>query len=108
MVQTRLPRHDVLVAAVSADPGVVARADDGVRRALGLPPNGALAGVSGEVADTYGSALKQAAAPGTSVSGPVDGVWSVRAPDHRVLCDLLASVVRPSGRLRVEVDPVRA
>jgi primosomal protein N' (replication factor Y) len=42
------------------------------------------------------------------VRGPLDGTWSVRAPDHAALCDLLAAVPRPPGRLRVEVDPVRS
>jgi len=31
--------------------------------------------------------------------------WVVRAPDHRMLCDALAAVPRPAGRLRIEVDP---
>jgi primosomal protein N' len=108
LVQTRLPRHEVLVSAVSADPGVLARADEPVRHSLGLPPFGALALVSGEAADAHAAALRNAAPADTTVSGPVDGVWSVRAPDHAVLSDLLASVARRSGRLRVQVDPVRA
>jgi len=32
----------------------------------------------------------------------------VRAPDSETLSDLLASVDRPRGRLRIEVDPARA
>jgi hypothetical protein len=31
--------------------------------------------------------------------------WMVRAADHGQLCDALAAVPRPPGRLRVEVDP---
>jgi hypothetical protein len=34
--------------------------------------------------------------------------WSVRAPDHRAMCDALAAVPRPPDRLRVEVDPIDA
>jgi primosomal protein N' (replication factor Y) (superfamily II helicase) len=110
VVQSRLPRHAVLSAAVSADPGIVARSESEVRAALGLPPFRAMALVSGAAADAYGSALRAAAATGGSadVNGPVDGVWSIRAADHQTLCDLLAAVARPAGRLRVEVDPVRA
>jgi primosomal protein N' (replication factor Y) len=107
VVQTRQPRHGVLVAAVSADPAVLAAAESDVRRALGLPPFSALAMVSGAAADAYGAALAAAAPPGVEVRGPADGSWSVRAPEHSALCDLLASVPRPPGRLRVEVDPVR-
>ena len=64
--------------------------------------------VSGAMADVYGTALQGAAPPEVKVRGPVDGVWSVRAPDASTLADLLAAVGRPPGRLRVEVDPVRA
>ncbi len=108
VVQTRQPRHPALVSAVSADPGVLAGAEAEVRRALGLPPFSALAVVSGPSGEAYGHALRRAAPDTVAVSGSVDGKWSVRAPDHATLCDLLASVPRPPGRLRVEVDPVRA
>ena len=108
LVQTRLPDHPALAAAVTADPGLVAEAEGPVRAALGLPPVTALALVSGPAADAYGAALAAAAPAGVEVGGPADGVWSVRAPDHRTLADLLAAVERPGGRLRVEVDPVRA
>jgi primosomal protein N' (replication factor Y) len=108
LVQTRLPRHEVLVAATGADPGRLAQVELEVRRALDLPPVSAMALVSGPSADVYGPALARAAPAAVEVTGPVDGVWSVRAPDHERLCDLLAAVARPGGRLRVAVDPVRA
>jgi len=108
VVQTRQPRDPVLIAAVSADPGVLAAAEAEVRRALTLPPFSALAVVSGAAAEIYGGALRDRAPDDVEVRGPVDGAWSVRAPDHTVLCDLLATVPRPAGRLRVEVDPVRS
>ncbi|MHB8682676.1 MAG: primosomal protein N' family DNA-binding protein [Acidimicrobiales bacterium] len=111
LVQTRLPDHVVLAAAVGADAGRLAQAERELRRELGLPPFSAMALVSGAAADDYAHALAaQAAAAGSSVqvSGPVDGTWTVRGPDHQAVCDLLAAVERPSGRLRVEVDPVRA
>ncbi len=108
VVQTRQPRHPALVSAVSADPGVLAEAEAEVRRALRLPPFSAMAVVSGAAADAYGAALRESSPVSVEVSGPVDGVWSVRAPDHATLCDVLSSVARPPGRLRVEVDPVRS
>jgi primosomal protein N' (replication factor Y) len=108
LVQTRLPQHEVLVSAAAADPGRLAAAEGAVREALELPPVTAMALVSGAAADAYGVALKAAAPEGVEVRGPVEGVWSVRAPDHVTLCDLLAAVARPPGRLRVAVDPVRA
>jgi primosomal protein N' (replication factor Y) len=107
LVQTRLPGHEVLAAAVSADPVRLSESERSVRQALRLPPFSALAVVSGAAADAYGEALREAAPPGVEVSGPLDGRWSVRAQDHSELCALLAAVRRPAGRLRVEVDPVR-
>jgi primosomal protein N' (replication factor Y) len=108
LVQTRQPRSPVLVAAVAADPGVLDAAELEVRQALGLPPCQAMAVLSGAAADVYGAALQASAVPDIEVRGPVDGTWSVRGPDHRALADALASVPRPAGRLRVEVDPLRA
>jgi primosomal protein N' (replication factor Y) len=108
VVQTRQPRHPALLAAVSADPGVLVVAESEVRQALRLPPFSAIAVVSGAEAEAYGTALRSVAPKGVEVSGPVDGTWSVRAPDHEVLCNFLSEVPRPPGRLRVEVDPVRA
>lgn len=107
LVQTRLPGHEVLAAAVSADPGRLWEVERPVRQALRLPPFGALAVLSGAGADAYGTALREAASPDVEVTGPVDGRWSVRADGHLQLCDLLAEVSRPPGRLRVEIDPVR-
>jgi primosomal protein N' (replication factor Y) len=101
LVQTRLPDHPVLAAAVAGDPG---RVDERpLREELGLPPFAALAVVSGEVAAMYGAALGGTAGVMTADLG--DGRWLVRAPDHQTLCDALATTPRPPGRLRVTVDP---
>jgi primosomal protein N' (replication factor Y) len=108
LVQTRMPDHDVLQAAALADPGRLAAAELEIRQALDLPPVSAMALVSGAAADAYGAALRQVAPPEVAVLGPTDGVWSVRAPNHQALGDLLGAVARPAGRLRVAVDPVRA
>jgi primosomal protein N' (replication factor Y) len=104
VVQTRLPANEVIDAALHADPGRLAAVDAERRSALGLPPATAMALVSGPAASTYVEALDGAA----EVLGPDDGRWLVRAPDHRSLCDALAAVPRPPGRLRIEVDPQRA
>ncbi|MEZ5408740.1 MAG: hypothetical protein R2761_11995 [Acidimicrobiales bacterium] len=105
VVQTRTPEHRVLRAAVHADPGVMAREEATVRRAMGLPPYGALAEVSGAGADALVERLL--ADPGLAVMGPRDGRWLIRAdtPDH--LADALRPDRRPPGRLRVHVDPPR-
>ncbi|HVX21778.1 MAG TPA: hypothetical protein VHB02_10555 [Acidimicrobiales bacterium] len=100
LVQTRLPDHPVLAAAVAGDP-----LDElPLRRQLDLPPYAALATLSGDAAAAYGAALA-AAGPVITAADLGDGRWLVRAPDHRTLCDALADAPRPPGTLRVAVDP---
>jgi len=105
VVQTRTPDHRVLRAAVHADPGILTREEAVVRRAMGLPPYGALAEISGAGADALADRLL--ADPGLTVMGPRNGRWLIRAdtPDH--LADALRPSERPPGRLRVHVDPPR-
>jgi primosomal protein N' (replication factor Y) len=105
VLQTRLPGHEVVQAALHADPARVARAEDARREALGLPPAKALAVVSGAPAEKFVDGL--AGRSDVEVLGPAAGRWLVRAADHLTLCDALASVPRPPGRLRVAVDPTR-
>jgi primosomal protein N' (replication factor Y) (superfamily II helicase) len=105
LLQTRLPQHEVVQAAVLADPERVSTAEAARREALRFPPVTALASLSGGPAAAYADALR--AVEGLEVLGPVQGSWLVRAPDHRRLCDALAATPRPPGRLRVAVDPRR-
>ena len=105
LVQTRTPDHPVLVAARLGDPARLVASDLPLRRALGLPPATAMAVVSGEAAPAYVDALGHPL--DVRVQGPLDGAWRLVAPDHRTLCDALAAVERPPGRLRIEVDPLR-
>ena len=106
VVQTRLPGHEVLDAAVHADPGRFAVVESARRAALRFPPHAALAAVSGEQADVFVGRVT--AAGGVEPSGQVGERWLLRAEHHRTLCDALAAADRPPGRLRVEVDPLRA
>ena len=105
LVQTRLPHHEVIQAALLADPSRLARAELARREALGFPPVTAMAAVSGPVAPALVEAFGHP--EGVDVLGPADGHWLLRAADHQVLCDALARTVRPAGRVRVEVDPLR-
>jgi len=105
LIQTRLPGHEVVDAAVHADPSRFALVESARRVALRLPPETALALVSGAAAPAF---VEGVGGPGIEVLGPADGRWLVRAPDHTALSDALAATPRPPGRLRVEVDPRRA
>ena len=103
LVQTRVPDHEALGAAVRGDPGILADAERPVRRQLGLPPFGALALLKGPGAPAYADLLATGGALEVSAVG--GDRYVVRADDHAVLSDGLAAVDRPAGRLRVEVDP---
>lgn len=106
MIQTRVPGHEVIDAAVHADPSRLAVVESARRAALRFPPESAVARISGQSAALFVDALPEV--EGLEVLGPAGGRWLLRAPDHRVLCDSLAAAPRPAGRLRIEVDPLRA
>jgi primosomal protein N' (replication factor Y) (superfamily II helicase) len=106
LVQTRIPDHEALRAAVHADPGLLAEPERELRRALDLPPFGALAVLRGPGASAFASGL--GGIEGLTTSMIDDDRWLVRAPDHGTLCDSLGSVPRPPDRLRIEVDPTDA
>jgi primosomal protein N' (replication factor Y) len=107
IVQTRLPDHPVLRAAVLGDPDRFAGPELGLRRELGLPPFAALAAVSGPGASTWVESLRATLPTDVGVQAAGDDRWMVRADDHTALCDALAAVDRPAARTRVEVDPQR-
>jgi primosomal protein N' (replication factor Y) len=103
LLQTRVPRHDVVDAVLHADPSRLVTPELERRRLLRFPPVTALASVSGEAAEAFVSTVS----PSLERLGPDAGRWLLRAPDHRTLSDALAAAPRPPGRLRVEVDPLR-
>ena len=106
VLQTRMPDDPVVAAALRADPAQLARSERDRRQELGLPPYGAIAVVSGPVAGEY---MERFGTPlGVQIAPDPGGQFFLRAPDYDTLCDALASVERPSGRLRIDVDPVRA
>jgi primosomal protein N' (replication factor Y) len=106
LLQTRLPKHEVVQAALLADPARVSDAERTRREELRFPPVTALAHVSGAPAAGYVDALRGIL--GVEVLGPAaDGSYLVRAPDADALCTALEGTPRPSGRMRVAVDPPR-
>jgi primosomal protein N' (replication factor Y) len=102
VLQTRLPDHEVVQAALHADPARVSDAERTRRQVLGYPPATAMAAVSGATADEYVLGVE-----GVDLLGPRDGTWLLRAPDHATLLTALEAAPRPPGRLRVDVDPLR-
>ena len=111
LVQTRLPRHEVIEAAVRADPGVLAEAERPRRKLLDLPPYAALARLTGDAPALAAAAHSLRSAGGDiNVSGGNDDAVLVRAASSDRLADALAMALaagRPAGRLRAEVDPLR-
>jgi primosomal protein N' (replication factor Y) len=103
LVQTFLPRHEIVQAALLADPGRLVAPETERRRLLGLPPFAALAAVTGAGSDAVVEALR--AVPGVTVGG-APGDHIVRAATWEELGRALAAAPRPRG-VRVEVDPPR-
>jgi primosomal protein N' (replication factor Y) (superfamily II helicase) len=103
LLQTAIPDHEVVRAALLADPGRVTDAETRRRRELRLPPFGALAAVSGRCAGEFVASLH-----GVEVGGG-DDRFLVRADDDMTLGAALRAGVRPPGaRLRIAVDPPRS
>jgi len=114
VIQTRQPQHEVIQAALMADPGRASARELERRTGLGYPPVTAMAEVSGSLAGVFVESFGRP--PGVEVLGPSDGRWLLRAETHDVLCDALAATPRPAtkaaadgspGRLRIAVDPLR-
>ena len=76
-VRTRLPDHEVLAAALHADPGMLVAAEEPRRALLRLPPATALALVSGEGADEFVARLRSSGGA-VEVGGQTDGHFLVR------------------------------
>ena len=106
LVQTFLPRHEVLDAVLHADPGRLMTKEMDRRRALGFPPSAALAIVGGSGAAEFARGLALVSVQ-TAATG--DGKFLLRAPSWDALGAAIAGTPRPKGsRLRIEVDPPRA
>jgi primosomal protein N' (replication factor Y) len=105
LLQTRLPGHEVCQAALLGDPERVAVAERERRRRLGYPPFGALVAVSGAAAGAFVERLGQPT--GVEVLGPSGDQWLLRADDRERLLDAVAATPRPTGRVRIAVDPLR-
>ncbi len=114
LLQTRIPDHAVVRAVEHADPRIVVDSELEYRRALGYPPYGALAELSGNddaLAATIGELRRlETQATGVAVFGPNDGRALVTGPDWDAMGAALAAALpagRAIGRVRAAVDPPR-
>ena len=115
LVQTRVPAHEVLVAAGGADPTLVATAETARRALLRFPPYGGLADVSGAAAAVAAATDRLERVPSLMVAGPSgsgDTASGARAGRVARSAGRRLRVGGPRagarhGRVRVEVDPLR-
>lgn len=105
LVHTRMPQHETIQAALHGDPDRLVAREQVRRQLLRFPPYAAVAVVSGAAAPTFMDAFGHPV--GVDVLGPNDGEWLLRAVEHQTLLDALAATPRPTGRLRIAVDPLR-
>jgi primosomal protein N' (replication factor Y) len=105
MIQTFTPRHEVIQAALLADPARLVDGERQRRELLGLPPSRALARISGPGSDEVAEQLRRDKA--ISVGGG-SGAYLVTAATWDELGSALVAAERPKGsRLRIAVDPPR-
>jgi primosomal protein N' (replication factor Y) len=105
LLQTFIPDHEVVRAAVLADPGRMVEGERQRRRMLGLPPFGAYAEISGAGSDELIASIPEL--DDVVIVGG-DREYVARASDWMTLGRALNAGVRPTGsRLRIAVDPPR-
>lgn len=106
LVQTFLPEHPVLLAAVRSDPGRLVAVERESRAALRLPPFGAYAELGGKGVDEFVASLPSSDEVVVVPDG--EGGWVARASDWMTLGSVLSAGTRPpKSRLRIAVDPPR-
>ena len=106
IIQTRQPEHEVLQAALHANPEKLIDAESERRKLLQLPPYSALAQISGDSAIDMVESLKSN--PDIEIMGPREGSWLLRAVNNEELSKAILRVGRPKGKIRIEIDPRRA
>jgi primosomal protein N' (replication factor Y) len=110
VVQARQADHEVVRALVTGRPALVADVETERRRAIGFPPFGAVAELSGDEPAVRASVDAIGAFDALRVVGPTEGKALVIAKDPESLADALAvghAAARPIGRVRTAVDPPR-
>lgn len=114
VIQTRLPDHDVLRAAVAGDPSILRSGEQARRRETNLPPFSAMAIVSGDDARNIVQHFEGLAGLEVVHLEPVANRrrsepiprYLVRTSSTQLLCDMLEAVDASGPGVRIEVDPV--
>lgn len=105
LIQTFMPDHPVVKAALLADPGRITAGERERRLMLGLPPFGAYGEISGSGSDEFVASIP--ATEGLVIVGEDDS-YVLRADDWMTVGRAVNAGVRPSGaRLRIAIDPPR-
>lgn len=105
LIQTFQPHHEVVQAALHADPGRLVDGERDRRRMLGLPPYGAYAEIGGAGSDEFVASIPP---DDDVVIVGGDGEYVARADDWMTLGRTIGAGTRPPGaRLRIAVDPAR-
>jgi primosomal protein N' (replication factor Y) len=110
VVQARHADHDVVRALVAGHPALVSDAETERRRAIGFPPFGAVAEISGDETAVLATIDAISGFDELRVVGPTEGKALVVASDADSLAGALAvghAAARPVGRVRTAVDPPR-
>ena len=109
LVQTRLPNHEVVQAALRSDPALTSAPEAKRRALLGFPPAQSLAVVGGAGGPEFMRRLLPIleSESGVTVDQRRDGEWLVRSRDRELLVALLGRVERPAPALRLWLDPIR-
>jgi primosomal protein N' (replication factor Y) len=111
VVQTSMPDHEVLRAAMLAEPALVSESEHARREMLGFPPARSMVVVGGEHAGEYVREIEAVlAAEGVADAEVVErspSQWLIRSSQRAAVLNAIASVKRPPGRMRVQVDPMR-
>ncbi|MEO6653820.1 MAG: hypothetical protein ABIP17_14320 [Ilumatobacteraceae bacterium] len=105
LVQTFMPTHEVIQAALHADPGRLVDVERARRQMLRLPPFGAYGEIGGAGSDEFVASI-----PATDglIIVPADGGFVARADDWMTLGQAINAGTRPPGaRLRIAIDPAR-
>ena len=105
LVQTFQPGHEVIQAALHADPGRLVNVERERRMMLGLPPFGAYGEIGGSGSDDFVASIPPV--DGVVIVGG-DGDYVARADDWMKLGAAINAGTRPAGaRLRIAIDPAR-